>query len=51
MNLSIYGHDAQGDGAAAVGRYVESCMALELIRVEEENVERSKRTLVVIGLD
>ena len=39
------------DGASAVGRYLESCMALEMIRVEEEDADRDKRELVVIGLD
>lgn len=35
----------------SAGPFLESCMALELIRVETDYAERDKRELVVIGLD
>ena len=35
----------------AAGQYLESCMALELVRVETGNAERDKQELVVVGLD
>jgi hypothetical protein len=37
--------------ASEIGRYLESCMGLELVRVEQDNPEREQRELVVIGFD
>ncbi len=39
------------DNPQEAGRYLESCMAVELIRVETDNAARGKSELVVIGLD
>lgn len=50
MKLVRLTGDADPDARRA-GRYLESCMALELIRVEEEREEIGKTTLVVIGVD
>ena len=36
---------------AEIEALLESCMGLELIRVEEDKAERGKKTTVVIGLD
>lgn len=39
------------DGRAALGRYLESWMGFELIRVESHDAATRKSELVVIGLD
>ncbi len=39
------------DGRAALGRYLESWMGFELIRVESHDAASHKSELVVIGLD
>ncbi|MBI3734354.1 MAG: hypothetical protein HY259_13000 [Chloroflexi bacterium] len=39
------------NGFREVESYVDSCMGLEFIRVEEISLDREKRELVVIGLD
>ncbi len=39
------------DGAQVIESYLQSCMGLELIRVEEEQPESGKKELVVIGFD
>ena len=37
--------------AQDVGQYLESCMGLELVRVEQDHPERQHHELVVVGLD
>ena len=34
-----------------IGTYLESCMGLELVRVEQDNPDREHYELVVVGLD
>ena len=34
-----------------IGPYLESCMGLELVRVEQDHPDRDYRELVVVGLD
>lgn len=34
-----------------IGQYLESCMGLELVRVEQDHPERQHHELVVVGLD
>ena len=36
---------------AEIGSYLESCMGLELVRVEQNNPDRDYNELVVVGLD
>jgi hypothetical protein len=43
--------DSEQEDARAAGRYLESCMALEFVRVEEEDPDREKKQLVVVGFD
>jgi len=37
--------------ARDIGEYLESCMGLELVRVEQDHPERQHYELVVVGLD
>ena len=39
------------DHAPEIGQYLESCMGLELVRVEQDHPERQYHELVVVGLD
>ncbi|MFN8424370.1 MAG: hypothetical protein U0802_26640 [Candidatus Binatia bacterium] len=40
-----------GEGTAALAAYVESVMGFEFVRVEEDQPERERRSLVVVGFD
>ena len=40
-----------GDAAAALATYVESVRGFEFVRVEEDQPDRGRRSLVVIGFD